>query len=265
MRFAAKILAVHLILFALAFAQSAPPAPTGLQSYTWSTGALLWWHNDNDVDSYQIQVSTNSLSFIPLVGPSTSNSAFAFANGLTSGTKYYWRVRGVHNNTSGAWSAISSFTTSGSAPGLPSPPTLVSPTSGATGVSTSPTLTWNASTGANIYALQVSTSSSFSSNVENQSSISGTSYSLSGLANNTQYYWHVNATNAGGTSQYSTTWNFTTIVVAPAAPILSSPADTSSGISTAPTLSWIQVSGATSYTLQVSTSSGFTTMVVNQS
>jgi len=40
----------------------------------------------------------------------------------------------------------------------PPPPTLVSPANGATNVSTSPTLSWNASTGATSYGVQVSTS-----------------------------------------------------------------------------------------------------------
>ena len=44
---------------------------------------------------------------------------------------------------------------------IPAAPTLSSPTNGATGVSTSPTLTWNTSSGATSYRLQVSTSSAF--------------------------------------------------------------------------------------------------------
>jgi len=46
----------------------------------------------------------------------------------------------------------------------------------------------------------------------NQSGITTTSYALSGLANNTTYYWRVNASNAGGTSAWSSIWNFATRV-----------------------------------------------------
>jgi outer membrane protein OmpA-like peptidoglycan-associated protein len=95
-------------------------------------------------------------------------------------------------------------------PAPPLPPVLAMPTNGATGVATIPTLIWNASSGATSYRLQASTDSTFASTTADQSGITTTSYSLSGLATGTTYYWHVNATNSAGTSAYSTTWSFTT-------------------------------------------------------
>jgi len=116
-------------------------------------------------------------------------------------------------------SAIYDFSTSSwfvsftlySSSAIPPVPTLSSPTDGATGVATKPTLSWNASTGATSYTLQVSTSSSFSSFAVNQSGINTTSYAVSGLANSTTYYWRVNATNSNGTSDWSSIWSFTTV------------------------------------------------------
>lgn len=94
---------------------------------------------------------------------------------------------------------------------IPAAPTLSSPTNGATGVSTSPTLTWNASSGATSYRLQVSTSSAFSTLTIDQSGITTTSRAISGLADGATYYWRVNATNSAGTSGWSSVWNFTTV------------------------------------------------------
>ncbi|MEX2054641.1 MAG: T9SS type A sorting domain-containing protein, partial [Candidatus Andersenbacteria bacterium] len=128
-------------------------------------------------------------------------------SGLANNTLYYWRVNATNAGGTSSYSSTWSFTTIVAAPAAP---TLASPSNGATGVSTSPTLSWNASTGATSYRLQVSTSSGFSQLVVDQSGITGTSYPVSGLANNTLYYWRVNATNAGGTSSYSTTWSFAT-------------------------------------------------------
>ncbi len=52
---------------------------------------------------------------------------------------------------------------------------------------------------------------------------------------------------------------------APAAPVLSSPANGATGVSTMPTLQWSASTGATSYAVQVSTSSGFATIAFSQS
>ncbi len=102
----------------------------------------------------------------------------------------------------------------------PPSPTLSSPADSATNISVTPTLSWNVSAGATSYGLQVSTSSSFTSFAFNQNGIATTSQIISTpLENNKIYYWHVNATNAQGTSGYSSLWSFTT--VASAAPSLS--------------------------------------------
>jgi hypothetical protein len=93
---------------------------------------------------------------------------------------------------------------------IPSAPTLSSPANNATAVSQSPTLSWNASTGAASYTLQVSTSSGFGTMVVNQTGITAASYGISGLSASTTYYWRVRATNSAGTSSWSSTWSFTT-------------------------------------------------------
>ncbi|MBI4727532.1 hypothetical protein HY768_10025 [candidate division TA06 bacterium] len=97
-----------------------------------------------------------------------------------------------------------------SPPPPPAAPTLVSPANGATGVSTSPTLTWNASTGAVSYNLEVSTNSSFSSFVYQNYCLASDSQAISGLDTATVYYWRVSATNTNGTSGWSSVWNFIT-------------------------------------------------------
>jgi hypothetical protein len=90
------------------------------------------------------------------------------------------------------------------------PPILSAPADLAVNISTNPTLSWNASTGADTYRLQVDTSSSFATTSVNDSTIIGTSHSLStALTVGITYYWRVNAKNSAGTSAYSTTWSFT--------------------------------------------------------
>ena len=95
----------------------------------------------------------------------------------------------------------------------PSTPILVSPSNDATGVPGTLLLSWNGFTGASSYHLQVSTSSTFSPLIIDQRGITGLSSGIESLANNTLYYWRVNATNAGGTSSWSETWSFTTALL----------------------------------------------------
>ncbi len=103
----------------------------------------------------------------------------------------------------------------------PAAPTLISPADASTGIALSPTLSWNASAGANTYQVQVSTSSGFGTTVFNQSAIAGTSVAVSpALANSTVYYWRVNATNTDGTSSWSPVWSFTTIGTGPVTLVL---------------------------------------------
>jgi hypothetical protein len=98
--------------------------------------------------------------------------------------------------------------------GGPAAPVLATPANAATGQPQAPTLIWNASTGADTYRLQVSTASDFLSGIVfDGSSLTATSQLITGLALNTTYYWHVNATGSGsyaGTSAYSTPSNFQT-------------------------------------------------------
>ncbi|MBK8284811.1 MAG: hypothetical protein IPK97_07910 [Ahniella sp.] len=72
----------------------------------------------------------------------------------------------------------------------------------------------------------------------------------------------VSATNGGGSPIVRTaTFNVTVASGTPGAPSLTAPADLATGVSTAPTFTWAAVSGATSYTIQVATDSGFTNII----
>lgn len=150
---------------------------------------------------------------------------------------------------------------------IPNPPVLSSPANGSPNISTSPTLSWNASSGSSYYRLQVSSNSNFTSTVFDENNILGTSKQITGLSNNSTYYWRVNGSNSAGTSDWSSpTWSFTTIPGAgPNPPTLAAPSNGATNVSTSPTLSWFSSSGATAYRLQVSTASGFTTTVFDQS
>ena len=147
---------------------------------------------------------------------------------------------------------------------IPTAPTQLSPVDASTGIAVVPTISWNSSTGATSYTLQVSANSSFSILVLNQSGITTTTRQVITLNPLSIYYWKVNAANSAGTSAWSSEWSFTTTGPSPAVPLLSSPANGSTISSSPLSLSWIVSSGATGYTLQVSLDSLFTSFAYNQ-
>ncbi len=226
---------------------------------------FMEWESVTGATTYQIQIST-SPTFGTLavdVGGLTSVQYVVQSGFLTYGTQYFWRVRATGSGGTSNWSVVWNFTT---IPSIPVPPTLISPTNGATGIIIPVTLDWNDVPSAATYEVQVSLSPNFTSIVLDESGLTSSQYaipsgSLSGL---TQYYWRVNATNAGGTSPWSVVWNFTTALAPPAAPLLVAPANGASGISLTPLLDWNPVSTALTYRVQVSISPTFATTVINQ-
>ena len=199
---------------------SAPPTPTLSSPPDGATGVttnlILSWNASSGANSYALQVSTDS-SFSSFVVDELSITSTSYTlSGLAEFTLYYWRVRAIKFISppeiyASGWSNVWKFTTGeGTAP---VPPTLSSPDDSATDVGTNPTLSWNASPGANNYTLQVSTESSFSSFVVNKPGITSTSYPVDELAESTLYYWRVNAVNSYGTSDWSSVWSFTTLFI----------------------------------------------------
>jgi subtilisin-like proprotein convertase family protein len=126
------------------------------------------------------------------------------------------------------------------------------PSNGATGQSTSPTLSWGSSSSASSYEYCIDTTNDNACNGWTGAG-AGTSVALSGLSAGTTYYWQARAGNAAGTTyangSASAFWSFTTASAPtpPGAFAKSSPASGSTGQSLTPTISWGASSGASSY------------------
>lgn len=112
---------------------------------------------------------------------------------------------GEELDTLGGGSTGSGGGSTGSTGTAPAAPASPSPAAGTSGVSTTPTLSWTASSGATSYEVYFGTSSSPSL----VATVSGNSYKPASLASTTKYYWRVAAANSSGAAT-SATWSFTT-------------------------------------------------------
>jgi len=231
-----------------------PPAPPELVSplngaTDIATNVQLVWNASSGAVAYTVTVATDSVFANVVVIKGGIAGTSDEVGGLAYSRKYYWRVNAANAVGSGQWSSVRSFTTVAGSSAIP---ILTAPADGATGISTNPLLSWDVSSGAVSYRLQVSSDAGFSSGVIEHAGITSTSFAITGLAENRVYYWRVNASAPAGPSAWSAVRSFTTIVAAPGVPVPASPPDGASVVGTDLLVSWNPVGGAESYRLNIS-------------
>jgi len=223
-------------------AQGATSQRSDTLNFIWTKSALA--------AGYQFQLSTSS-GFTSYVRNDSIADTTRKITSLMKLTKYYWRVRAYNAAGYSAFSAVDSLTTI--AP-IPTAVTLVSPAQGATSLrSDTLNFIWRENGTATGYQFQLSMDLGFTSYVKNDST-SDTTKKVTSLTKITKYYWRVRAYNAAGYSSFSTVDSFTTIVPAPAIPLAISPSGTT-GEPLNTTFKWHASMYATTYRLQIATSS----------
>lgn len=219
------------------------------------------WDDANFAESYRLQVSkvSNFTSTVVNTGGITDTSYEV--SGLEHSQTYYWRVNASNESGTSSWSPVWEFTTIIERPEVP---VLVSPADGADEVSTKPEFVWEVAERADIYRIQIATAVEFDSILVDADEIEGTMYSVTEELNPfTTYYWRVNASNIGGTSDWSDGWAFETGQALPIAPVLESPDDGSTGLETEVMVMWNAVPTATHYHVQIADNNNFETPVVD--
>ncbi|MPM56964.1 hypothetical protein SDC9_103781 [bioreactor metagenome] len=163
----------------------------------------LDWQDATFAVSYEYQLDDDIAFGSPFVSGSPSLSQAAIS-GLSYATTYYWRVRSYDGVNYSAWSTIWSFTT-----GTLTAPSLISPANGASNqVVNNLILDWGDVTGASLYEYYYDTDISFSNPVHAVVTVS--QVSISGLSNNTSYFWKVRSSDGTTYSPFTSVWSFTT-------------------------------------------------------
>ena len=230
----------------------------------------LEWARVTGAVSYRVQVSVDP-GFRNLHTDETrvATTSVALSRALSPDTVYWWRVCASTQERTGSWSDTDTFSTvAASIAVAPKAPTLYSPANGATGMSTTPTLTWNPVSGATSYRVQVSTDPSFSTPHTDEAGLTASFLTTTRLNAGTPYWWRVQASNSkAGNGDWSDAWRLTTALPSTtktlAAPTLATPSNGAAGVSMTPVLTWSQVMGATSYQVQTALDGGFERIVLD--
>ena len=90
-------------------------------------------------------------------------------------------------------------------------PNLTLPANGASGIGLSQELKWEADINVSNYDVQVALNSSFTT-IISSGNVATNSYAVSGLSENTTYYWRVKPKNSCGEGNYSEAFNFETLI-----------------------------------------------------
>lgn len=237
-------------------APTIPAAPTGVSAAGGTKQATLSWTAVTGASSYNLYWSTTT-------GVTTANgtkisgvSSPAVHTGLSDSSTYFYILTAVNSAGESAASvqvAASTLPANAPPPSAPAAPTGVSAAGGANQA----TVSWSAVTGAASYNVYWSTTSGVTTSTGTRIAGVSSPFVQTGLAASTAYFYVVTAVNSAGESAASVQASATTD--APAATVPAAPTGvTASGGAQQVSVSWSAVSGASSYNLYRSTSSGVT-------
>ncbi len=185
------------------------------ESGTRNTRPTFSWLGTRTANLYRLQVATDSAFSSVIVDEQTNRTSHRMSSDLSQG-RYYWRVaaRDAAGNW-GAWSEEWSFDIT----------LMRSPANGSYTTDTTPTFRWYTSRGAVGYELQVSTNTSFSNLVVDQTFGSRSAAFVAPLLDYDVYYWRVNVDFGSGMEISPIYWEVTVTPRPLPAPRLVSPAN----------------------------------------
>ena len=217
-----------------------PSAPVVKIGNSASSGKpMLTWNAVSGATSYKVYRATSQNGTYSLLGTVTATS---YTNtGAKAGTTYYYKVKAVNSAGESAYSNVVSGQVKSTGQ-----TTVTTLTLGHSSASGKPQLTWKAVSGAASYKVYRATAKNGAYSVINTTK--ALTYTNTGAALGTTYYYKVEAFNAAGKSM-----GFSAVVEGKVAPVL---AVGYSSVSGKPMLAWDAVPGATSYRIYRSTTRG---------
>jgi len=163
----------------------------------------LDWQDAAAATFYEYELDDDIAFGSPMANGSVTTSYTSVA-GLSYGTTYYWRVRSSDGSNFSAWCAPWSFTT-----GTLSAPTLITPANGASNQTvTNLLLDWSDVSGASMFEYYYDTDINFTN--PTHAIVTVSQVTITGLSNNTSYFWKVRSSDGTNYSPFTAIWSFTT-------------------------------------------------------
>jgi outer membrane protein assembly factor BamB/fibronectin type 3 domain-containing protein len=209
--FTARAVSGKLLSFASNEATATPIAalsPMNLKADAGNASVNLQWSASTGATGYNIYAGTAAGGEASTPAASGVSSTSTTITGLTNAKKYFFVVKALTGSTLSAASNEASAT-----PELPAGPTSLTVSEGDTQL----TLTWKAVSGASSYSVYMGKSSGGESGTAVLSGVAGTTATVTGLTNGTDYYFVVKAMTSSGPSAASNE-----VDAIPVHPILSS-------------------------------------------
>lgn len=227
------------------YAVSAPGIPRSLKAASASYNSIkISWGSVTGASGYAVYRATSSKGSYSFVSSTTSTS---YTNkSLTTGKTYYYKVKAY--KTVGTKKVYSSYSAAVSAKPVPSVPAGVKVSSSSYN---SIKATWGAVSGASGYQIYRATSSTDKYSLV--STISGTSYTNTGLTTGKTYYYKVRAYKIVGNSKVY--GSYSTVVSTKPVPAVPASVTASAVSSTSIKILWKAVTGASGYQIYRATTS----------
>jgi transcriptional regulator CtsR len=191
------------------------PANLSATAVSSTTIYLTWTYQSANQTGFQIERKTGAGGTYALIVTVASNATTYIDTGRTEGTTYFYRVRAVVGT--GNYSAYSNEASATTSSSLPAAPVNLS----AAAVSPSQiNLSWTDQSGNETgFQIERKTGAGGTYALIVTKAANSTTYSDSGVAEGTAYFYRVRAANGAGNSAYSNEASATTSASLPAAPV----------------------------------------------
>ena len=200
------------------------------------------WVKAIGADHYRFQLSKSANFNNIEIDTIIATTSFRNEN-LEFSTQYFWRLQSINSKDTSEWSENWTCFTELSAPGLILPANLTKR------IPVNFTFKWQQLLSGTQFNLQISLSKNFDNIIYDVKNITTDSCEVKNLLNNTVYYWRVMAYNQNNFSDWSTPFEFRTLIQIPK-PL--NPSANAINININCNFQWEIVDGVTGYSIELS-------------